>query len=148
MKKILLLLMALILCFSFAACGQKDDNTDGENIVNPMTIYISMLDNAEDDLELKDFEEVKKVKFVVEEGSTVLEATQLYCVANDLNIELSSDKTYITSMAGITQGDYRDTTGWIYELNDETVMVSADKQELKEGDHISWEFLDWTQAGM
>ena len=148
MKKILSLLMALILCFSFVACGQKDDNTDEENIVNPMTIYISMLDNAEDDLELKDFEEVKKVEFVVEEGSTVLEATQLYCVANDLNIELSSDKTYITSMAGVTQGDYRDTPGWIYELNDETVMVSADKQELKEGDHISWEFLDWTQAGM
>lgn len=148
MKKILSLLMALILCFSFAACSQKEDNTDTENIINPMTIYISMLDNAEDDIELKDFEEVKKVEFVVEEGSTVLEATQLYCIANDLNIELDSDKTYITSMAGVTQGDYRDTTGWIYELNDETVMVSADKQELKEGDHISWEFLDWTQAGM
>ena len=59
MKKFLSLLLVLVLCFSFVACGQKDNNTDAGDIVNPMTIYISMLDNAEDDLELKDFEVVK-----------------------------------------------------------------------------------------
>ncbi|MFR2965952.1 MAG: DUF4430 domain-containing protein [Anaerovoracaceae bacterium] len=44
----------------------------------------------------------------------------------------------------MSDGDYSDNTGWVYTINGETVMVGADEQILKDGDKISWEFVDFS----
>ena len=74
----------------------------------------------------------------------MLEATQLFCVANNLEITIDSAGGYITGMLGLNEGDYADTTGWIYTINGETVTVGANEQILQEGDKIAWEFVDFS----
>ena len=146
MKKLLSVLLILILCFAMAACGAPSD--DGlEEIENPMTVYISLSDSDKDDLEVTGLKAIEKTSFYAEEGSTVFEATQVFCINNKLDYQLSADKTYIQSLLGFTEGDFSGTTGWIYEVNGEEVMVSASEYVLEEGDVITWEFIDYSALG-
>ena len=105
---------------------------------------ISFSDSENDQVEVENFEPIENAEFIVEEGTSVLEATQIYCVANELDIEIDSAGGYITGLLGISDGDYSDNTGWVYTINGETVMVGADEQILKDGDKISWEFVDFS----
>src|SRR5699024_7136756 len=105
---------------------------------------ISFSDSENDDVEAADFEAIEETEFTVEEGTSVLEATQIFCVANELDITIDSAGGYITGMLGLNEGDYADTTGWIYTINGESVSVGADEQILQEGDKIAWEFVDFS----
>ena len=139
MKKIISVFLILTMCFAFASCAAPSD--DGlEEIENPMTVYISFADAADDDLEVTGLKEIKKTEFYAEEGSTVFEATQVFLINNNLDYQLSSDGTYLESMLGFTGGDFDKMAGWIYEVNGEMVMMSASECEVKEGDVITWEF--------
>ncbi len=146
MKKILSILLILALCFAFSACSAPSDDGLGE-IENPMTVYISFADSAEDELEATGLKAIEKTEFYAEENSTVFEATQVFCINNKLDYQLSADKSYINSLLGFTEGDFTGTTGWIYEVNGEEVMVSASEYVLEEGDVISWEFVDYSALG-
>ena len=86
-------------------------------------------------------------EFIDEEESTVFEATQVFCLNNNLDYQLSADGTYLQSLLGLTEGDFTGTTGWIYEVNGEEVMVPATEYVLEEGDVISWEFIDYSALG-
>lgn len=123
--------------------GEKDDD-DSSEITNPINVTISFSDSENDQVEVENFEPIENAEFIVEEGTSVLEATQIYCVANELDIEIDSAGGYITGLLGISDGDYSDNTGWVYTINGETVMVGADEQILKDGDKISWEFVDFS----
>ena len=139
MKKLLSVFLIFILCFALGACGAPSD--DGlEEIENPMTVYISFSDSPDDDLEVKGLKAIEQTEFYAEEGSSVFEATQIFCLNNDLDYQLSADKTYINSMLGFTEGDFDKMAGWLYEVNGEMAMVSASDYILEEGDVISWEF--------
>ena len=139
MKKLLSVFLILILCFALGACAAPSDDGLGE-IENPMTVYISFADAADDDLEVTGLKEIKKTEFYAEEGSTVFEATQVFLINNNLDYQLSSDGTYLESMLGFTESDFDKMAGWIYEVNGEMVMMSASECEVKEGDVITWEF--------
>jgi len=146
MKKVLSVFLIFILCFAMAACGAPSD--DGlDEIENPMTVYISFTDSADDELEATGLKAIEKTEFYAEEGSTVFEATQVYCINNGIDYQLSADKSYINSLLGLTEGDFTGTTGWIYEVNGEEVMVAATEYVLEEGDVISWEFVDYSALG-
>ncbi len=143
MKKLLSLVLILVVCFTFAACGNGDNTvTDPENIVNPITVYMTI--ETDDSVDADDFEGFDEAKFIVEEGSNVLDATQVFCVGNGLKYELSKDGTYFTTLAGVSEGDYAATTGWVYELNDESLMVPSGECEIKDGDEITWKFVDYS----
>ena len=139
MKRALSIFLILILCLSFVACGAPSDDGLGE-IENPMTVYISFADADDDDLEVTGLKEIEKTEFYAEEGSSVFEATQVFCINNNLDYQLSSDGTYLESMLGFTEGDFDKYAGWIYEVNGEMVMASASDCVLEEGDVITWEF--------
>ena len=139
MKRALSIFLILILCLSFVACGAPSDDGLGE-IENPMTVYISFADADDDDLEVTGLKEIEKTEFYAEEGSSVFEATQVFCINNNLDYQLSSDGTYLESMLGFTEGDFDKYAGWIYEVNGEMVMMAASECELEEGDVITWEF--------
>lgn len=143
MKKLLSVFLILILCFALGACGAPSD--DGlEEIENPMTVYISFTDSPDDDLEVKGLKPIEKTEFYAEEGSSVFEATQVFCINNNLDYQLSADGTYLNSLLGFTEGDFDKMAGWLYTVNGEMAMVSASDYILEEGDVIAWTF----QKGM
>ncbi|MBR6529583.1 MAG: DUF4430 domain-containing protein [Firmicutes bacterium] len=143
MKKLLSVFLIFILCFALGACGAPSD--DGlEEIENPMTVYISFIDSPDDDLEVKGLKPIEKTEFYAEEGSSVFEATQVFCINNNLDYQLSADGTYLNSMLGFTGGDFDKMAGWLYTVNGEMAMVSASDYILEEGDEIVWAF----QKGM
>lgn len=144
MKKFLSILCILILSFSLFACSEKKKETDPKDIVNPINVTISFSDSEKDQVEAEDFEPIEETEFIVEEGTSVLDATQIYCLANDLEINIDSAGSYIKSMLGLGEGDLASTTGWIYTVNGEAVSVGAGEQILNDGDKIAWEFVDFS----
>ena len=102
MKKLLTVLCIIALLFAVTACSTKPA-AEETPIVNPVNLSFSLLD-GEDDLDLEDFEEIQDDPFIAEEGSSVLEATQLYCMSHDISISVDSSKGYITEIAGLTEG--------------------------------------------
>ena len=144
MKKFLSLICVFVLSLALFSCSEKKDDDDSSEITNPINVTISFSDSENDQVEVENFEPIENAEFIVEEGTSVLEATQIYCVANELDIEIDSARGYITGLLGISDGDYSDNTGWVYTINGETVMVGADEQILKDGDKISWEFVDFS----
>ena len=158
MKKILSIVCMLMLVLALAACSPEEPDIDTGDIANPITVSISFSDStgssetsgeaaeAEDEgeaaaEEVEGFQPIEETEFTVEEGSSVLEATQLFCVANNLDITIDTAGSYITGMLGLDQGA---TTGWIYTINGETVMVGANEQILQKNDKIAWEFIDFS----
>ena len=142
MKKLLTVLCIIALLFAVTACSTKPA-AEETPIVNPVNLSFSLLD-GEDDLDLEDFEEIQDDPFIAEEGSSVLEATQLYCISHDISISVDSSKGYITEIAGLTEGDYSEMTGWVFTVNGEMGMLSAEEQLVEEGDKIAWEFIDFS----
>ena len=142
MKKILSVLCVLILIFTTAACSSQPE-VDDTPVVNPVNLSFSLLD-GDDDLELEDFEKIENDPFIAEEGSTVLEATQPYCMSHDISISVDSSKGYVTEIAGLSEGDYNNQTGWVFTVNGEMGMLAADEQIVEENDKIAWEFIDFS----
>ena len=142
MKKILSVLCVLILIFTTAACSSQPE-VDDTPVVNPVNLTFSLLD-GDDDLELEDFEKIENDPFFAEEGSTVLEATQLYCMSHDISISVDSSKGYVTEIAGLSEGDYNNQTGWVFTVNGEMGMLAANEQIVEENDKIAWEFIDFS----
>ena len=144
MKKLLSLLLIFILCLGMTSCGKKEETKTQEEIVNPIRISISISDSENDEVTLEDFEGIEKTEFTVEEDTNVLDATQLFCVSNEIPFELDSAGTYIVSMAGAGEKDVEATTGWVYTVNGEQLNVGSNEKILKDGDEISWEFVDFS----
>ena len=144
MKKFLSVLCIFILSFALFSCSEKKEDPEPKEIVNPVNVTISFSDSEKDQVEASDFEPVEETEFIIEEGPSVLEATQIYCVANGLDITIASSGEYIEGMLGLNQGDFADTTGWIYTINGDAVTVGANEKILEEGDKIAWEFVDFS----
>ena len=146
MKKFLSLTLIFVLCLALAACTQDDTPQTGlsdETTANLIDVSISIANKAGDVAAAEDFAAVEDAEFSVEEGTNVLDATQIYCVSNDLSIELGGSGDYVTSIGGLTEKDGADTTGWIFMVNGEAGSLGADEVVLEEDDKISWEFVDF-----
>ena len=142
MKKFLTVICVLALLFAVTACS-SEPAMEETPVVNPVSLEFSLLD-GEDDLELEGFEEIIDDPFIAEEGSSVLEATQLYCMSHDISISVDRSKGYVTEIAGLTEGDYDKQTGWVFTVNGEMGMLTAEEQIIEEGDKIAWEFIDFS----
>lgn len=147
MKKILILVMLFVFCFFTASCGEKDQSVSEEEIVNPVDVYISISDNPDDEFNPENFVPVEKTLFTVEEGTNVIDATQIFCISNDIDIQLDANGVSVASMAGAGSSDVADNAaGWVLKVNGELQQeAAADQIILKEGDEISWEFVDLSQ---
>ena len=144
MKKLFTLFLSTILILAFTGCNNSktDQQIDSSSITHPINLTFSLLDADGDELTLDDFTLIKDEAFMAEEGSSVLEATQLFCMSHDLSITVDRDKGYVTEIDGLTAGDYSDQTGWIFLVNGEMGNMTAEEQILKDGDSITWEFVD------
>lgn len=138
MKRILTVLMALVMVFAMAACGNNGDvAADGSAEIITVEIDIDYPDES-------GIDDVDEAKVDIPEGGSVLDALNAYAEANDCEILMddSSKTPYVTSIGGVAATK---TAGWIYEVNDEMVMKSADACTLNAGDEISWEFESWAE---
>lgn len=143
MKKFSILLISLMLVLALMSCGEngsiedkeKDGPASNEDIA--ITINISYPDES-------NLDDVEDAAMIVEDESSVLEALTTYADENGIEVEMdeSSENPYVTSINGVAESD---TAGWIYEVNNETVMESADMYILENGDVISWFFESWAQ---
>ena len=87
MKKITTILLTLLLGFAMAGCTTQDDAGTPEDVVNPTNLTFS-LTNGTDNPDVENFTTIDADPFIAEEGSTVLEATELYCMSHDMSITI------------------------------------------------------------
>ena len=144
MKKLFSILLILCLLFSITACSPTEEFEIPENIVNPINVTISFADSAQDEIVAEGFTPIEETSFTVEEGTNVMDATQIFCIANDLDITVNKVEGYISGLLGVNEKDFADTTGWTFTINGETVMVGANQKILEDGDKIAWEFVDFS----
>ena len=142
-----LLVLVLLLTLSLSGCGISGESGSEKHnaeppVVNPVNLSMEISVELED-AQKDGFEGSGPQGFIAEEGSTVLEATELYCLSNDISISIDSDKSYVTEISGLTEKDYADTTGWIFKVNGEIPTVPADQITIAENDEIRWEFVDF-----
>lgn len=137
MKKLMVVLMSMILAFALAACGGGSSDETAEEPEATMSVVIEI--DYPDESGVADVEDAA---VEIAEGGTVMDAINAYAEANDCEVLLdeSTDSPYITSIGGVAATD---TAGWVYEVNDEMVMESADACVLKAGDEVSWSFETW-----
>ena len=74
----------------------------------------------------------------VPEGGTVLDA--LAASGIEYESEDSEYGAFVTSIAGVAGTD---TTGWVYTVNGEEIMESADAHVVEGGDVITWSLIAW-----
>ena len=122
MKKITTILLTLLLGFAMAGCTAQDDAGTPEDVINPTNLTFSLTDGT-DNPDVENFTTIDEDPFIAEEGSTVLEATELYCMSHDMSITIEKNGSYVTEINGFTQGDYTDTTGWVFTVNGEMQLT-------------------------
>ena len=134
MKKILAILLVLIMVMAMTACGDNSAPVDDAAMIS-VELEIDYPDES-------GIADVEDAVVEVSERSTVLDALNAYAEANDCEILMdeTSNPPYVRSIGGLQATD---VAGWIYELNDEMVMESADSCVVNNGDEISWSFETW-----
>lgn len=79
-----------------------------------------------------------------ENQQTALDALNNFCWINGIDISVETGtSSYVTSISGVSENDYGDPSGWVYTVNGEEIMESADKYELSDGDSIEWKFVSF-----
>ena len=137
MKKLSIVIMSLILVFAMASCGGNNSSGNGDAAGDMISVVIDI--DFPDESGIAD---VDDMRIEVADGSTVLDVLNAYAENNDGEIIMdeTSDTPYVTSINGAAATA---AAGWVYEVNDEMVMDSADKYVVKNGDKIDWSFETW-----
>ena len=135
MKKVLVVLMTLVMTFAMTACGGGADAPADDSAMISVEIGIDYPDES-------GVADVEDAVVEIPEGGSVMDALNAYAEANDC--EMLMDETsatpYVVSIGGIAATD---VAGWVYEVNDEMVMETADAYVVSAGDEISWDFETW-----
>ena len=82
---------------------------------------------------------VETAEVSVPAGATVLEATQ--ATSFELDVQDSQYGKYVNAINGVATGDHGDQSGWLVAVNGEDLMVSADAQEVADGDKVEWRYV-------
>ena len=134
MKKVLVILMALVMVFAMTACG-GGSNGGGSGATITVEIEIDYPDES-------GIADVEDMRVEIAEGGSVLDALNAYAEANGCDVVMDENATppYVIGIGGL---EATETAGWVYEVNDEMVMESADACVLNAGDEVSWSFETW-----
>lgn len=134
MKKVLVILMTLIMVFAMTACG-GGSNGGGSGATITVEIEIDYPDES-------GIADVEDMRVEIAEGGSVLDALNAYAEANGCDVVMDENATppYVIGIGGL---EATATAGWVYEVNDEMVMESADACVLNAGDEVSWSFETW-----
>lgn len=152
MQTLIALVCALMLTVALSACAQESSPQNDQGSSEPapqaetaLTVNLKIDCKEAVDAENKTALEASEDGIMfdgtldLEEGATIYDAL----VASGVNIT-SSDSSYgkyVSAINGLAAGDQGEMSGWIFTLNGEDVMVSADQQELADGDSIAFNFI-------
>lgn len=140
MKKFTAILLAAIMTFAMAACGTNSEPSSGTDASNQdAMISVTIEVDYPDDSNVAD---VDDFSLQVPEGASALDVLNQYATESNTKVEMSdsSATAYVTAINGVAEAS---DAGWVYELNDKTVMKAADQCIVKAGDEISWEYTSW-----
>lgn len=108
--------------------GPIEAGQTAEDIVVPVSITLPESAGAEP----------KTIEVTVVDGATVLDA--LEATGWDVQVEDSDYGKFVSSINGIANGSEGDASGWVFTVNDQTVMEASDACKLKAGDSVQWSF--------
>lgn len=122
------LLLSLLL---LASCGVKPGE-GGQDSTVQIEVTVAIAANEEKSIE------AQEETVAVSEAASVLDATE--SSAFDAQVEDSEFGSYVSSLVGVAA---EGSSGWVYTLNGETVMDSAESCVLTEGDRVEWSYMSW-----
>ena len=157
-KKVLALSAILALAAAAAGCSEKKVQEPIEDPIE-VTISIDFPDGAE-------AEDITEEAFLVEDGTTVLDALQIYCNVNDIPVNVETTAAAVYGINGINNSDdtaenpneeaeaddeeiaaetetdeSAETTltgSWHYSVNGEESSAPENEVRLSDGDSIIW----------
>ena len=83
--------------------------------------------------------EVRTIEVTVDAGGTVLDA--LEATGLELDVQDSQYGKFVNAIDGVATGDNGDMSGWLVAVNGQDLAVSADAQEVADGDAITWTYV-------
>jgi hypothetical protein len=157
-KKVLALSAILALAAAAAGCSEKKVQEPIEDPIE-VTISIDFPDGAE-------AEDITEEAFLVEDGTTVLDALQIYCNVNDIPVNVETTAAAVYGINGINNSDDTAenpneeaeaddeeiaaetetdestetalTGSWHYSVNGEESSAPENEVRLSDGDSIIW----------
>ena len=139
MKNIVIVLMALVMVFAMAACGNNGGAAGGNG--SGQMIDVCMEVDYPDNGGMPD---VENYWLQVPEGSTALdvlnEFAKLYGIGVVMSDNDSAHDSYVVSIGDVAENA---GAGWAYEVNDNMPMETAAKYIVENKDEITWEFMSW-----
>ena len=129
-KRLLAILMAMVMCFVLASCSDDKDKTEAVDTVG-ITISIDYPVKSE-------LEDIEEEVFKIEEGASVLDATQLYCNVNDIHITVETTDQYIQGINNVENNQYGKDRHWQYKINGSLCSKPENLQTVSDGDSVEW----------
>ncbi len=137
MKRKICILLAFTLIISLSifvsGCDKKKANSDQSQVVNPISIAISI--SYPDNIKKPDLE---NFKFKAEEASSVLEATELYGSITEVKILVDTTNNQIEGINDVNNNSTIKDYYWKYSVNGNTVESNPQDLKLKDGDMVKW----------
>ena len=146
-RKLAVLVLVLMLALALAACGQPDNS--GEDGPNPdaalCRVRISCanalawegLDEAIAELQPEDGT-IVDAEVAIADGDTAFDA--LIAALQDARLAYEIGDGYFSSVNSLKEGACGDMSGWLYSVNGEMPMTSADEYVLEAGDLVKLEY--------
>lgn len=126
--------IALILSlFTLTGCGSED-----ESVPDVKSFDISFSVNYPVKAELDDIE---NDTFKIEEKSTVLDVTEIYCSVNDIPLTIETTNGYVHGIDDVYNGDFYRNRQWRYKINGKLRADPPGEKYLEEGDTLEWVFM-------
>ncbi|NLP30352.1 MAG: DUF4430 domain-containing protein [Clostridiales bacterium] len=133
-KVIAILLISLIFLFYTGCNNASQDKADTIGTIK-LDIYFP------DDYEASDI----SVEYPIKDGDTALSILVDFGKEEGVAVVLSENRAYVSGINGLFEKDYGDLFGWLYWVNDESPTVGAAEYVLSDGDHIVWEYVDFSE---
>ena len=139
--RLLAFVAALLLAFSLcmlAGCG--DGGSASSSAASDSASQAAEQVNVKVSIDLTAADgKVETAEVSVPAGSTVLDATE--ATDFELDVQDSQYGKFVNAINGVATGDKGETSGWLVAVNGEDLAVSADQQEVAEGDEVAWRYV-------
>ncbi len=135
---ITLMLAAVMLVAAACAAPSQPAEADGPTVkctisVDCSTALASYPDVVKDIADENGFIQ-SPTEYEVAEGSSVYDAMSA------AGLEIDESKGYVSSVAGLGEGDCGPMSGWLFDINGEYPLESLRDTTVNDGDVISWQY--------
>ena len=128
-------LLLLLVLSGFCCCGDMDETQSSAQLTGQISIIYP------EEAQLDSFEN-EPIAF--DDGDTVLDVLEQFAADNSIELDIENgSSSYVAAIGGVREGTYGDVSGWVYTVNEQEVMKSADAYVLEDNDEIEWKYVSW-----